>query len=135
MPVLETKLDPNTPEFQQNAEHMLALVADLGVKIAKAREGGSPAAREKHRQRGKLLARERIAALLDPSYPFFELSALAALGLYDDEVPCAGIITGIGRVHGREVMVIANDATSKGGTYYPLTVSYTHLTLPTTPYV
>ncbi len=121
MPVLETKTDPNTPEFQQNAEHMLALVDDLGVKIAKVREGGPPAAREKHRQRGKLLPRERIAALLDPNGPFLELSPLAALGLYDDEVPCAGIITGIGQVHGREMMVIANDATSKGGTYYPLT--------------
>jgi len=121
MPVLETKIDPRTPEFQQNAEHMLALVDDLGVKIAKVREGGPPAAREKHRQRGKLLPRERIAALLDPNGPFFELSPLAALGLYDDEVPCAGIITGIGQVHGREVMVIANDATVKGGTYYPLT--------------
>ncbi|MCI0429103.1 MAG: methylcrotonoyl-CoA carboxylase [Rhodospirillales bacterium] len=121
MPVLETKFDPNTPEARRNAEHMLALVADLGVKIAKVREGGPPAAREKHRQRGKLLPRERIAALLDPNGPFLELSPLAALGLHDDEVPCAGIITGIGQVHGREVMVIANDATSKGGTYYPLT--------------
>ncbi|MGH8514094.1 MAG: carboxyl transferase domain-containing protein, partial [Gammaproteobacteria bacterium] len=114
MPVLETKIDPNTPEFRQNTEHMLALVADLGVKIAKAREGGPPAAHEKHRQRGKLLPRKRIAALLDPNGPFLELSSLAALGIYDDDVPCAGIITGIGRVHGREVMVIANDATVKG---------------------
>ncbi len=100
---------------------MRMLVQDLKTTVARVREGGPVEAREKHRQRGKLGARERLHLLLDPDAPFLELSPLAALGLYNDEVPCAGIITGIGRVAGRAVMVVANDATVKGGTYYPLT--------------
>ncbi|PVG81955.1 methylcrotonoyl-CoA carboxylase [Nocardioides gansuensis] len=103
-------------------EHLSDLVADLRARLAEVRMGGSEAARQKHHERGKLLARERVDRLLDPGSPFLELSALAAYGMYDDAAPSAGIVTGIGRVHGREVMVIANDATVKGGTYYPMTV-------------
>ncbi|RHW23753.1 methylcrotonoyl-CoA carboxylase [Nocardioides immobilis] len=103
-------------------EHLSDLVQDLRDRLARVRLGGSEMARQKHHERGKLTARERVDRLLDPGSPFLELSALAANGMYDDAVPSAGIVTGIGRVHGREVMVIANDATVKGGTYYPMTV-------------
>jgi 3-methylcrotonyl-CoA carboxylase beta subunit len=98
------------------------LVADLRERLARVQQGGSEAARRKHHERGKLLVRERVDRLLDPGSPFLELSPLAATGMYDDAVPAASIVTGIGQVHGREVMVIANDATVKGGTYYPITV-------------
>ena len=98
------------------------LVAELRDRLAVVRQGGSESARAKHVARGKLLARERVDRLLDPGSPFLELSALAAYGMYDDAVPAAGIVTGIGRVNGRECVVVANDATVKGGTYYPLTV-------------
>jgi 3-methylcrotonyl-CoA carboxylase beta subunit len=98
------------------------LVDELRARLATVQEGGNESARQKHQDRGKLLVRDRIDRLLDPGSPFLELSALAANGMYDDAVPSAGIVTGIGRVHGREVMVIANDATVKGGTYYPTTV-------------
>ena len=101
---------------------MADLAAELRERTALARQGGSPAARQKHTARGKLLARDRIDALLDPGSPFLELSPLAATGMYDDAVPSAGIVTGIGRVSGRECVIVANDATVKGGTYYPLTV-------------
>ena len=101
---------------------MRELVAELRTRTAAAREGGSQKARDRHTGRGKLLARERVDRLLDPGSPFLELSALAATGLYDDAVPSAGIVTGVGRVSGRECVVVANDATVKGGTYYPLTV-------------
>ena len=101
---------------------MRELVEDLGERHARARQGGSEAAREKHIARGKLLARDRVDRLLDPGSPFLELSPLAATGMYDDAVPSAGIVTGIGRVAGRECVVVANDATVKGGTYYPITV-------------
>ena len=101
---------------------MRALVADLRGKLAQVARGGSEAARERHTSRGKLLPRERIDALLDPGAPFLELSPLAAHGMYDGDVPSAGIITGIGRVSGRECVIVANDATVKGGTYYPMTV-------------
>jgi 3-methylcrotonyl-CoA carboxylase beta subunit len=101
---------------------MRRLVEDLRAELERTRAGGGERAREKHRSRGKLLPRERIEALLDPGSPFLELSALAARGLYEDQAPCAGIITGIGRVTGVEVVVVANDATVKGGTYFPLTV-------------
>ena len=122
MPILKSALDRNSKEFAANRAHMEKLVADLRDKLAKAALGGSEKARKKHTQRGKLLARDRIEALLDPGSPFLELSPLAAHGMYDDDAPCAGIITGIGHVHGREVMVVANDATVKGGTYFPITV-------------
>ena len=94
---------------------MEALVSDLREKVAKISKGGSDRARQKHLDRGKLLPRERVERLLDPGTPFLELSQLAAFGMYDDQVPSAGLITGIGRVSGREVMIICNDATVKGG--------------------
>jgi 3-methylcrotonyl-CoA carboxylase beta subunit len=101
---------------------MRALVEDLREKVAAIREGGGEAARRRHLARGKLLPRERVRALLDPGSPFLELSQLAAFGMYDGEVPAAGIVTGIGRIMGRECVVVANDATVKGGTYFPMTV-------------
>jgi 3-methylcrotonyl-CoA carboxylase beta subunit len=127
MPVLESRLNPRAADFQANAQAMRALVADLNAQIAKAQEGGGQAARAKHTARGKLLPRERVQMLLDPGTPFLELSPLAALGLYPDRdgtdsAPCAGLIAGIGRVSGVDCMVVCNDATVKGGTYYPMTV-------------
>jgi 3-methylcrotonyl-CoA carboxylase beta subunit len=122
MPVIKSTIDTNSEEFATNYSHMESLVGDLREKLAQAALGGSEKARKKHADRGKLLVRERIEALLDPGSPFLELSALAAHGLYKDAAPAAGIVTGIGRIHGREVMVVANDATVKGGTYYPMTV-------------
>jgi len=101
---------------------MRELVAELRERLAVVRQGGSEAAREKHEARGKLLVRERVDRLLDAGSPFLEIAPLAAGGMYDDAVPSAGIITGIGRVHGRECVIVANDATVKGGTYYPMTV-------------
>ena len=118
----ETRVDPRTASFEQNVAHQESLVAQLRQRLESAAAGGSAASRERHRARGKLLPRERVDALLDPASPFLELSPLAAHGLYGDEAPGAGIITGVGRVAGREVVVVANDATVKGGTYYPLTV-------------
>src|SRR6188472_971213 len=104
------------------AVEMKELVDELRERLALVRQGGSEAARKKHTDRGKLLARDRVDALLDPGSPFLELSALAATGMYDDAVPSAGIVTGIGVVSGRACVVVANDATVKGGTYYPITV-------------
>ena len=105
-----------------HAEAHAALVSDLHERLANARLGGPPKARQRHVERGKLLPRERVDALVDPSSPFLELSPLAATGMYHDEAPAAGIITGIGRVCGRECVIVANDATVKGGTYFPMTV-------------
>lgn len=122
LPVLESHVDPLSQEFQENRAYNLALLAELQSRLAQVRQGGGPAAVQRHRERGKLLARERIERLLDPGTPFLELSPLAAWGMYDGEAPSAGIITGIGVVCGRECMIIANDATVKGGTYYPMTV-------------
>lgn len=121
MPILESKL-PRAADFQANADKMRALVADLRDKVAKAALGGGDKARAKHAARGKLLPRERIDLLLDPGAPFLELSQLAAFGMYDDDAPGAGLISGIGRVAGVDCLIIANDATVKGGTYYPMTV-------------
>src|SRR3712207_8698956 len=101
---------------------MRDLVSELRERLAAARLGGPEAWRERHTSRGKLLVRDRLDRLLDPGSPFLELSPLAATGMYDDAVPSAGIVTGIGRVSGRECVVVANDATVKGGTYYPMTV-------------
>ncbi len=115
-------VDGRSAEFAANAAAMRTLVADLRGVLQRNAVGGSEAARAKHTAAGKLLARERIDALLDPGAPFLELSALAALGVYEDDLPGAGLITGIGRVSGRACMVVANDPTVKGGTYYPLTV-------------
>ncbi|HEX2667236.1 MAG TPA: carboxyl transferase domain-containing protein, partial [Gammaproteobacteria bacterium] len=122
MPILKSNLDRNSKEFLANRGHMQKLVEDLRNQQAKAALGGDEKARKKHTDRGKLLPRERIEALLDRGSPFLELSPLAAFGLYEGDAPCAGIVTGVGRVHGREVLVVANDATVKGGTYYPITV-------------
>ena len=127
MPALDTKLNARSADFQANALAMRALVADLNAQVARAQEGGGEAARAKHAGRGKLLPRERVQMLLDPGTPFLELSPLAALGMYPDKdgsdsAPCAGLIAGIGRVSGVDCMVVCNDATVKGGTYYPLTV-------------
>src|SRR5882762_3630523 len=122
MTVLTTSLDRRSEVFAANAAAMEALVADLREKLAAIREGGGEEARRRHLGRGKLLPRERVRALLDPGSAFLELSQLAAYGMYDGEVPAAGIITGIGRILGRECVVVANDATVKGGTYFPVTV-------------
>ena len=127
MPILESKLNARSTDFTANANAMRALVADLNVQIDKAALGGGDAARAKHTARGKLLPRDRVAMLLDPGTPFLELSPLAALGLYPDRdgtdsAPCAGVIAGIGRVSGVDCMIVCNDATVKGGTYYPLSV-------------
>src|SRR5688500_4359413 len=122
MPAIHSQLDIRSPDFQANAAQLRAAVEDLRGEMAKAALGGGEKARAKHTERGKLLPRERIRALLDPGSPLLELSPLAAHGLYDGAAPCAGVITGIGRVNGIEVLVIANDATVKGGTYFPMTV-------------
>src|SRR5262245_13668125 len=122
MTVLESKLNPRSDEFRVAADAMRTLVSDLKVKVAKIAEGGGEEARKKHAARGKLLPRERVQTLLDPGSPFLELSQLAAFGMYGDDAPCAGIITGVGRVGGRECVIVCNDATVKGGTYYPVTV-------------
>ncbi|HEX4118806.1 MAG TPA: carboxyl transferase domain-containing protein [Rhizomicrobium sp.] len=122
MTLLTSLLDTNSEAFRANEKVNRALVETLRAKIAATAQGGSQSAREKHTARGKLLPRERINRLLDPGSPFLETSPLAANGLYDNEAPGAGLITGIGRVMGREAMIVANDATVKGGAYFPLTV-------------
>lgn len=122
MEQLRTAVDPASPEATARAASMDALVAELRERLAAAARGGSEAAREKHRARGKLLARERIDRLLDPGSPFLEIAPLAAEGMYDGAAPGAGVVAGIGMVHGRHCLVLANDATVKGGTYFPMTV-------------
>jgi 3-methylcrotonyl-CoA carboxylase beta subunit len=122
MPIIETKLNPRSDDFRNNAAALEALVADLRAKVDKLALGGGQAARDKHVGRGKLLPRDRIAQLLDPGTPFLELSQLAAFGMYHDDAPGAGVITGIGRIAGQECVIVCNDATVKGGTYYPVTV-------------
>ena len=127
MSVLETKLNARSADFQANAVAMRALVDDLAEKVAQSAAGGGDAARAKHIKRGKLLPRDRVQMLLDPGTPFLELSPLAAYAMYPDRdgtdsAPCAGVITGIGRVEGIDCLVVCNDATVKGGTYYPMTV-------------
>ncbi|GGO73332.1 carboxyl transferase domain-containing protein [Bowmanella pacifica] len=122
MPRIESKINTKSQEFAANVEHMQAQVNDLREKVAQIRQGGGEHANKRHTDRGKLLPRERINALLDPGAPFLELSQLAAWQVYEDYVPAAGLIAGIGRVSGVECMIVANDATVKGGTYYPLTV-------------
>ena len=121
-PALSTAADPAADSYARYAEQHSALVADLDAELAAARRGGSEQARARHVERGKLLPRDRVDALLDRGAPFLELSTLAARGLYDDEAPSAGVITGVGRVSGRECVIVANDPTVKGGTYYPMTV-------------
>jgi 3-methylcrotonyl-CoA carboxylase beta subunit len=120
--ILQSHVKTNDPDFQQNREHHLATIADIQERVERVRMGGGVKAVERHHKRGKLLPRERIDRILDPGAPFLELSPLAAGGLYDDQAPSAGIVTGVGVVQGREVMIVANDATVKGGTYFPMTV-------------
>ena len=122
MNVLETHVDPADPLFTSNRERMQQLVGDLRSHLARAREGGGAKYIERHRAQDKLPVRDRIERLVDPGSPFLELSPLAAFDMYDGEAPAAGLVTGIGRVSGREVLVVANDATVKGGTYFPITV-------------
>ena len=122
MDVLPTRVDPTSDAFRRNRAHHEALASDLRAVLAKLQLGGPEKARQKHKERGKLLVRERIDALLDPGSAFLELSPLAGHGVYDDDCAAAGVVTGIGLVHGRRVMVVANDATVKGGSYLPLTV-------------
>ncbi|MCC7441593.1 MAG: methylcrotonoyl-CoA carboxylase [Bdellovibrionales bacterium] len=127
MTILRSHLSPTSPEFKENARHHATLAAELKSHLARAAaEAGAPdwraEAKTRHESRGKLFVRDRVKKLLDPGTPFLELSPLAAHGLYEDQAPGAGVVTGIGVVHGREVMVVANDATVKGGTYFPMTV-------------
>src|SRR5256885_7471686 len=119
---LESHLDTHSPEFKANAQHHRALADDLQRRLAAVRQGGGAEQVKRHTARGKLFVRERVERLLDPGTAFLELSPLAANGMYDGDAPCAGIVTGVGLVGGRTVMVVANDATVKGGTYFPLTV-------------
>ena len=121
-PILDTKILRDSEAFSANVAHNRALAEELRAKVAAAAQGGSASARDKHTARGKLLPRDRVERLLDPGSPFLEIGQLAANGLYGDEVPGAGLIAGIGRVSGRQVMIGCNDATVKGGTYYPITV-------------
>ena len=120
--ILESRVDPSAPGFAQNRARMEELVAELRTRSAQVNQGGGPGSVERHHERGKLLARERIDRLVDPGSAFLELNALAASDLYDGDAPAAGIVTGIGVVEGQECVIVANDATVKGGTYYPLTV-------------
>jgi len=122
MQVIETEIDTGSKQFKANDEHYRLLVADIHQNLEQVRLGGGPEAMERHTSRNKLPVRERIEALLDPETPFLELNPLAAIGMYDNRAPSAGVVTGIGCVHDREVMVIANDATVKGGSYLPMTV-------------
>ncbi len=122
MPRLKTSVSPESADFKANAAAMAALVADLQQKRAITARGGNEKSRDRHTGRGKLLPRDRVMTLIDPGSPFLELSQLAAWGMYDNEIHGAGVITGIGRVSGRECVIVCNDATIKGGTYYPMTV-------------
>jgi len=122
MPFIPSALDRRSDAFRANAAAMRALVEDLRDKSAAIGEGGDAASRQRHLGRGKLLARERVRLLIDPGSPFLELSAFAAFGMYDGAVPAAGIVTGVGRIRGKECVIVANDATVKGGTYFPMTV-------------
>ena len=119
---IESRISPSSAEFRANQEVIEAQVKRLRADMERIRLGGPEQARKRHAERGKLLVRDRVRKLLDQDSPFLELSALAAYGMYEDDTPAASIVTGIGRVYGREVVVVANDATVKGGTYYPMTV-------------
>src|SRR4030043_1378488 len=119
---IESKVDPRGPEYLRNFEGMSRVSAQSRGRLAAAREGGPAKNRELHKSRGKLLVRERLDKLFDRNTPFLELSPQAANGMYDDEAPGASMVTGIGVVHGREVLIVANDATVKGGTYFPMTI-------------
>ncbi len=122
MPRLKSQIDPSSERFQANHSRMSSLAADLRAQMEKAALGGGDDARKKHTDRGKLLPRDRVQTLLDPGAPFLEISPLAAHGMYGGDAPAAGLIAGIGRIHGREAVIVANDATVKGGTYFPMTI-------------
>lgn len=122
MPIIESRIDTRSQDYADNARAMQAQLDDLNQKLARTAQGGSESARAKHVGRGKLLPRERVEQLVDPGSPFLELSPMAAHGMYDDEAPGAGMITGVGRIAGTECVIVCNDATVKGGTYYPMTV-------------
>src|SRR5216110_861387 len=122
MSIIESRIDRNSPEFQENARYFQQLLDQLNERIQLVQQGGGEGAIARHRKRNKLLARERIELLCDPDTPFLELGPLAAWDMYNNEAPSAGIVTGIGLVEGQECMIVANDATVKGGTYHPMTV-------------
>src|SRR5262245_54490977 len=122
MDAIQSKIDRADPVFAENQAHMQRLVGELKSRTERVRKGGGEAAIDKHTSRGKLFVRDRIERLIDPDSPFLELSTLAAWEMYDGDAPCAGIVTGIGCVQGRACLIVANDATVKGGTYYPITV-------------
>ncbi len=122
MPALSSQIDPRSAEFAAHSDHHRQLAAELKRRLRRAADGGGEKARQRHTERGKLLARDRIDALLDPGSPFLEIAPLAAEEMYDGAAPAAGMVCGIGRVMGQEVVVVANDATVKGGTYFPMTV-------------
>src|SRR5215470_16550039 len=122
MPKIVSSISTSSDEFKANAAAMQMLVADLAAKRAEAASGGPEKLKERHTARGKLLPRDRVLRLIDPGSPFLELSQLAALGLYSGDIHGAGIITGVGRISGRECVIVCNDATIKGGTYFPMTV-------------
>jgi propionyl-CoA carboxylase len=122
MSIIHSHIQTNSPDFQANFAYHQALAADLRARLAEIRQGGGAEQRRRHEERGKLFVRDRIDTLIDPDSAFLEIGALAAYKVYDEEVPSAGIVCGIGQVAGRPVMIIANDATVKGGTYFPLTV-------------
>ena len=122
MSAITSRIDCNSREFSANQSAMRELIAELEMRRAQAAEGGPLRARERHLARGKLLPRDRVMTLIDAGTPFLELSPLAADGLYEDPIRAAGLITGIGRIEGRECVIVCNDSTIKGGTYYPLTV-------------
>ena len=122
MDVIESNVDTSSKEYKENFAHYEKLANDFKEKIAVASKGGGDEKIKIHKSRNKMLARERIEILLDPDTPFMEFNHLAAFGMYEDKAPCAGIVTGIGIIHGKEVVIVANDATVTGGTYYPMTV-------------
>jgi 3-methylcrotonyl-CoA carboxylase beta subunit len=122
MPKIKTSISASSGEFKANAAAMQALVADLAAKRAEVSTGGPDKLKERHTARGKLLPRDRVLRLIDPGSPFLELSPMAAWDLYTKDIHGAGIITGVGRVSGRECVIVCNDATIKGGTYFPMTV-------------
>ncbi|KPL05032.1 MAG: methylcrotonoyl-CoA carboxylase [candidate division Zixibacteria bacterium SM1_73] len=119
---IETKIDTKSPEFRENKRALQDLVAEFKARLKEVKKGGPPKAHELHKSRGKLTVRERLELLFDRNTPFLELSTLAAYDMYDNEAPAAGMVTGVGVIHGREVLIVANDATVKGGTYFPMTI-------------
>src|SRR3954471_4135931 len=122
MDAIRSRIDPSSPEFKSNADHHRKLAQSLRDRLGRVRKGGPESAVATQRKRGKLLVRERVEKLIDAGTPFLELSPLAAWGRHENEVPSAGLVTGIGRISGRECVVVANDATVKGGTYFPETI-------------